>query len=739
MPSYYRCEFLPPALSVHCRCHLCSRLDLIFLPISIVLTKQFIGDSGSINGERASFKEGWTPVVDVGENESVDLNLKIQHKLYGDSGKHFNIVDGVNKFVILSSLEGIDEVNPVVEVVAERFVNVQEIVAPNVNTADGGTVIVLYLLDSVSSNSGRAGVSGVESPIGFEVLSSDFPLSGEGMSAFVAPTAGGGCTGPIVAAFTSPINPDELVRGIAVSISLRPRGSAVERLMIPCARRKEWKAKRESERNELIKFFNATNGLRWTRKGGWLSPAVEQCLWEGVDCNDIGLVTGLSMPRNNMVSQRLPRVDGFQFLQKLDLSNNQLGGTFDHLASQSLNNLTYVALSRIKLSGTLGEIGQSLQYLDLSGNNLDGAVSLEQGFSSSLTYLNLRGNGLEAVNISQLTSLQHLDLSKNEKLNHPLSNTGIGNLFNMKILILSGTPLTGHLRIVHMSSLEYLDLNSVGSLGGSIEDTGISSLTNLTYIDLRGGNYSGSFHFCNFTLLAVLNLEGNKLFGNLTDAGCNELAFFRYINLKGNGFTGELGSIGNLSLVEYMDISDNSFYGPLPSNGNLGPLSHFDISFNQFTGTLPNLTAPNLRHLDISHNQFTGQIPSGIGNLQVIQHMDMSNQRTSKYYPPTGERRTTGLTGQIPEALGQMRFLQTLFLSKNILTGSIPSSVAMLSYLEMMDLEDNQIGGLIPASMNILEQLNTVMLANNRLQGEIPDLSGSREKVRTVSLSGNPE
>lgn len=620
---------------------------------------KFIGDSGG--PPRPSFKENWTPLVDVGENELEELNLKIQHKIYSGSGSHFNVFDGVNAFAILASLKGIDEENPVVEFVAERFTNTQEIAAPDVNSVDGGVVLVMYLLDSGSSTI----VSSVDSPNGFQGLSSDVAKSGESMSAFVASTEGGGCTGPIIAAITS----GQSVSGIVVSVSLRPQDAAVQPLLVPCGRHAEWNATRELELNELISFYNSTGGPKWIRKGGWLKPAIEQCSWEGVNCNDIGLVTSLSLPRYGLTGH-LPRIDGFRFLQKLDLSsNNQLGGTFDAIGAQNLTNLTFVALSGDKLSGTLGDIAQSLRYLDLSSNIMDGTVSLTQGANSSLTHLNLGSNNFQSVNVSQLSSLQYLDLSKNKKLKHHVADIGIGNLYDLESLILAGSPLTDDLRIGHLQSLFYLDINSVG-LGGSIEETGIMNLTNLTHVDLFGNDFSGYFNFCNYTFLGVLNVQGNSLYANLTDAGCNYLSLFRYIDLSGgnNSYTGSFASIGQLQMLEYINVRGNAFYGPLPGDEPMMNLTYLDLSQNAFTGALPNFTAPNLRHLDVSYNEFEGQMPSSIGSLQTLQHLDCSNQRTSVYYPSTGLRQTTGLTGQIPETIGQLRFLQTLLLSKNLVS-----------------------------------------------------------------------
>jgi len=579
----------------------------------------------------------------------------------------------------MPSIANVDATNPIVDVVAEIFIansSNWEVAAPSVNSIPGGAVLVLYLLDSGSSRDGNVIVTGISSHDRFEVMGSNIAMSGESMAVFISPSEeDGGCTDPIVAdlSSTASIEGDSsspTASGIVMAITLRPQGGFVSDLLIPCSKSAVWRETRNREREGLIQIYEETGGEKWRRSGGWLEEGVDQCNFEGVDCNHFGLVTRLNLERNNLVGS-LPRLDTkFRFLYYLNMNSNAaLEGVFDDLGAQNLVNITHIDLSRTKLTGGLGKLPDTLLWLDVHDSLLGGPkfFNITQGTNSTLAVLetlNLSGNDFIELNVSLLTSLTALDVSRNKNLEYSITNLGVGNLPNLQKLVLANSPLTGDLRIGHMEHLQYLDIRSVG-LGGLINDTGITNVPNLTHIDLSGSSFTGEFNFCAYTYLTHIDLNGNDLFANLTDLDCNMLAHFEYVDLGGCNYTGELNTIGNLEQLKFLDISRNQFYGPLPTDGALGFIQQLNISMNSFSGILPNFVAPALTHLDCSGNRFTGTIPPSIGQLSVLSHLDLSNQLTSVYNSETGEREITGLTGQIPESVGQLRFLQTLLLGTN--------------------------------------------------------------------------
>ncbi|XBH61802.1 hypothetical protein VPH35_116186 [Triticum aestivum] len=59
-------------------------------------------------------------------------------------------------------------------------------------------------------------------------------------------------------------------------------------------------------------------------------------------------------------------------------------------------------------------------------------------------------------------------------------------------------------------------------------------------------------------------------------------------------------------------------------------------------------------------------------------------------------------------------------MSRNNLSGSIPKDIGNLKLLESLDLSWNKLSGPIPPSMSNLKFLSSLNLSNNRLSGEIP-------------------
>ena len=124
----------------------------------------------------------------------------------------------------------------------------------------------------------------------------------------------------------------------------------------------------------------------------------------------------------------------------------------------------------------------------------------------------------------------------------------------------------------------------------------------------------------------------------------------------------------------------------------------------------------NLSLLSISMNYFHGQIPTEIGayfpGLQVLL---MS---------------ANGFDGSIPSSLGNMSLLQLLDLSNNFLTGrthsnnslqrQIPGWIGNMSSFKFLDLSRNNLFGAFLPIFGASSKLRHVYLSRNKLQGPIP-------------------
>ncbi|MDE2974582.1 MAG: Ig-like domain-containing protein [Gemmatimonadota bacterium] len=131
----------------------------------------------------------------------------------------------------------------------------------------------------------------------------------------------------------------------------------------------------------------------------------------------------------------------------LDLSSNDLAGAIPPEIG-NLENLRTVHLSSNDLTGPVPpEIGnlRSLQRLDLSSNDLAGAIPPELGSLDGLDTLDLSSNELIAVppELGNLQRLRRLDLSSNELTGPVLPE--LGALTRLAYLAIDNNPLSGRL------------------------------------------------------------------------------------------------------------------------------------------------------------------------------------------------------------------------------------------------------------------------------------------------------
>ena len=157
---------------------------------------------------------------------------------------------------------------------------------------------------------------------------------------------------------------------------------------------------------------------------------------------------------------------------------------------------------------------------------------------AKLRYLNLAENEFEFINLSELTSLQHVNVGKNKYMTQSFADLGLNELSHLESLTLGGSyKVSGDLRIGHMQHLKHLNLKNM-RLRGDISKTGIVDIKTLEHIDLSEGNdFRGEFYFCNMTALETLKLAGNGLHGDLTSC---EVSSLKICDLSDNNYFGSL-------------------------------------------------------------------------------------------------------------------------------------------------------------------------------------------------------
>ncbi|XP_022877382.1 putative receptor-like protein kinase At3g47110 [Olea europaea var. sylvestris] len=124
----------------------------------------------------------------------------------------------------------------------------------------------------------------------------------------------------------------------------------------------------------------------------------------------------------------------------------------------------------------------------------------------------------------------------------------------------------------------------------------------------------------NLSMLKVLALDVNSIFGNLPSSIANGLPNLEGLYLGGDQLSGEIhASVSNFSKLIHLDLSYNSFNGRVPMNlGNLQNLQKLGLDNNELTND-PSMieldflislrNCKNLKIIQIGLNSFHGLLP----------------------------------------------------------------------------------------------------------------------------------
>lgn len=279
-------------------------------------------------------------------------------------------------------------------------------------------------------------------------------------------------------------------------------------------------------------------------------------------------------------------------LQYLDLSLNNLTGSLP-LSISGLRDLRLLLVSFNNLEGQIPESIckiSSLQYLNLGGNGLNGTIPDCIGHLTNLNTLYLSFNSIEGT-VSSLFSL----FQKSSPYAIGLGSSGI-------------TVKTDPSPFPSNFQPWILDLNSCG-IKGEIPDF-LSNLTDVAFLDLSGNNLTGSIPSWLFKLpnLSFLDLSDNNLEGLLPPS---------------------LEIHSNFPLSALI-LSNNSLQGPLPLLPEAAEV--LDLSSNNFTGEIPTQIGERLSHaryISFKENKLSGPIPHSLcrPNNFLLLSLDLSNNR----------------------------------------------------------------------------------------------------------------
>lgn len=135
----------------------------------------------------------------------------------------------------------------------------------------------------------------------------------------------------------------------------------------------------------------------------------------------------------------------------------------------------------------------------------------------------------------------------------------------------------------------------------------------------------------------------------------------------------------------------------------------------------------------MSHNNFTGRIPISLGNLRLLQVLDLgsntlvtdfSHPETSfipslanSKYLKTLAVYDNPLNGILPESVGNLSSsLQKFYAYRCNLQGKVPDGIGNLSSLSFLSLYGNQLTGQLPITIERLQNIQAIVLYMNKLQ-----------------------
>ncbi|KAK7336175.1 hypothetical protein VNO77_16708 [Canavalia gladiata] len=492
---------------------------------------------------------------------------------------------------------------------------------------------------------------------------------------------------------------------------------------------------------------------------------------------------------NNQFSGEIPvnGLSGCDSLNHLKLSHNFLTGEIPPQIGKCRNLRTFLVDGNILEGRIPPEIGYAveLRVLDVSRNSLTGRIPKELANCLKLSVLVLtdlfedRNEGSMEDSFrgefnAFVGNIPHevLLLSRLQVLWAPRANlggrlpSGWTDLCPLRVLNLAQNYVTGVVpeSLGMCRNLTFLDLSS-NSLVGYLPSLQLQ-VPCMMYFNVSRNNISGTL-----TGFRKERCGVGSTFATL-DPSFLELDGFEdaYFSIPVWRFQKDalVGSNFDETIVVSHDFSWNSFMGSIPlfSLGDDFFTENCKVSYmlslnnNKFNGTLPYQLVSNcndlktlsvnlsvnqlssgnsqalfleclkLKDFEAAYNHIGGSIGSRIGDLRMLQRLDLSWNKLSGSLPnQMGNLQNmkwmllggNNLTGEIPSQLGQLTSLAVLNLSHNGLVGAIPP-LANAKSLEILLLDHNNLSGEIPLSFSTLSSLVELDVSFNNLSGHIPHL-----------------
>lgn len=307
---------------------------------------------------------------------------------------------------------------------------------------------------------------------------------------------------------------------------------------------------------------------------------------------------------NNRFSGEIPPLlCSMEFIELLDLANNNLSGVIP----QCFSNLT-----------------DTMDVLSLHNNNLHGGITQVPDKNCSMRMMDLHHNQLQGPlprSLSSCTALEFLNVGNN--MIEDTFPSWLGAITSLKILILRSN-------IFH----------------GLIEEPKTSSeFQSLQIIDVSWNNFEDNLpakYFRHWTSMKESITEGGGHFNEVDEisfprGGLRNINYTYEVALTIMNKGMEMEYVEILRYLQAVDFSGNNFSGEIPeSTANLKGLRSLNFSNNNLSGPIPPILGcmTNLESLDLLGNKLSGEIPQQLTLLNFLEFFNVSNNQLSGPIPP---------------------------------------------------------------------------------------------------------
>ncbi|RZB46877.1 putative inactive leucine-rich repeat receptor-like protein kinase isoform C [Glycine soja] len=253
--------------------------------------------------------------------------------------------------------------------------------------------------------------------------------------------------------------------------------------------------------------------------------------------------------------------------------------------------------------------------------------------------------------------------------------------------------------LTRLTSLRVLSLVSLG-IWGPLPDK-IHRFSSLQVLDLSSNFIFGAIpqKLSTMVKLHALTLDDNYFNTTMPD-WFDSLSNLNILSVKSNGLKGSFpSSLCKIKTLEVISLSHNELSGELPDLGSLTGLHVLDLRENHLESELP-LFPKSVVTVLLSNNSFSGDIPKQFGELDQLQHLDLSSNHLSKTPPST---------------LFSSPKISYLNLANNVLSGALQDKLSCGGKLGFVDISSNKLSGGLPSCLANTTDGRVVRYAGNCL------------------------